>query len=158
MSNTSRKGLALSASRDFIFSVLALVIYNGVLQLVIYPGLETRVGAEAFGTVLYLISFVSIMGAGFGTAASYSSGDTFPTTIPLDGIDYFAPYIPDKGLRDLYLVKGIHTSTKVKGAEDDKLRITFDLKFSRQLFADYKIVPLPIQHTFSDTSLERLQS
>ena len=72
MSNTSRKGLALSASRDFIFSVLALVIYNGVLQLVIYPGLETRVGAEAFGTVLYLISFVSIMGAGFGTAASYS--------------------------------------------------------------------------------------
>lgn len=93
-----------------------------------------------------------------GTATLYYSGDTFPTTIPLDGIDYFAPYIPDKGIRDIYLVTGIHTSNKVKGAEDDKLRITFDLKFSRQLFADYKIVPLPIQHTFSDTSLERLQS
>lgn len=93
-----------------------------------------------------------------GTATLYYSGDTFPTTIPLDGIDYLAPYIPDKGIRDIYLVTGIHTSNKVKGAEDDKLRITFDLKFSRQLFADYKIVPLPIQHTFSDTSLERLQS
>ena len=92
-----------------------------------------------------------------GTATLYYSGDTFPTTIPLDGMDYFAPYIPDKGIRDLYLVTGIHTSNQAKGAENDKLRITFDLKFSRSMFSDYKIVPLPIQHTFSDTSLERLQ-
>lgn len=70
--NDSKKKLALSASRDFIFSVLALVIYNGVLQLVIYPGLNAGMGSDAFGTVLYLISVVSIMGAGFGTAASYS--------------------------------------------------------------------------------------
>lgn len=91
-----------------------------------------------------------------GTASFYYSGDTFPTTIPLDGIDYFAPYIPDKGIRDLYFVTGIHTSTKAKGAEDDKLRITFDLKFARQLFADYKMVLLPIQHTFNDTTLDKL--
>lgn len=91
-----------------------------------------------------------------GTATSYYSGDTFPTTIPLDGIDYFAPYIPDKGIRDLYLVSGIHTSTKAKGADDDKLRITFELEFARTLFTDYIIVPLPIQHTFNDTSLDKL--
>ncbi len=91
-----------------------------------------------------------------GTATSYYSGDTFPTTIPLDGIDYFAPYIPDKGIRDLYLVSGIHTSTKAKGVDDDKLRITFELKYARTLFTDYKIVPLPIQHTFNDTSLDIL--
>ena len=72
MADSKRKSLALSASKDFIFSVLALVIYNGVLQLLIYPGLNAQVGAEAFGTVLYLISIVSVMGAGFGTAASYS--------------------------------------------------------------------------------------
>ena len=65
-------GLVKKASKDFIFSVLALVIYNGVLQLLIYPEIEHRVGEDAFGTVLYLISAVSIMGAGFGTAASYS--------------------------------------------------------------------------------------
>ena len=70
--NKSKKKLALSASRDFLFSVLALVIYNGVLQLVIYPGLNSRMGVEAFGTVLYLISVIAVMGAGFGTAASYS--------------------------------------------------------------------------------------
>ena len=91
-----------------------------------------------------------------GTATFYYSGDTFPTTIPLDGIDYFAPYIPDRGIRDLYLVSGIHTSTKAKGADDDKLRITFELKYARTLFTDYKIVPLPIQHTFNDTSLDIL--
>ena len=91
-----------------------------------------------------------------GTASAYYSGDTFPTTIPLDGIDYFAPYIPDKGIRDLYLVSGIHTSTKAKGADDDKLRITFELKFARTLFTDYKIVSLPIQHTFNNTSLDIL--
>lgn len=91
-----------------------------------------------------------------GTASVYYSGDTFPTTIPLDGIDYFAPYIPDKGIRDLYLVSGIHTSTKAKGADDDKLRITFELEFARTLFTDCKIVPLPIQHTFNDTSLDKL--
>ncbi|MBE5825010.1 MAG: hypothetical protein E7307_00090 [Butyrivibrio sp.] len=67
-----KKGFAGRISRDFILSILAIVIYNGVLQLVIYPGLNARMGAEAFGTVLYYISAVSIMGAGFGTSASYS--------------------------------------------------------------------------------------
>lgn len=92
----------------------------------------------------------------YGTATSYYSGDTFPTTIPLDGIDYFAPYIPDKGIRDLYLVTGIHTSTNAKGADDDKLRITFDLKFVRSLFVDYRMVSLPIKRAFCDTTLDKL--
>ena len=92
----------------------------------------------------------------YGTATSYYSGDTFPTTIPLDGIDYFAPYIPDKGIRDLYLVTGIHTSTNAKGAGDDKLRITFDLKFVRSLFVDYRMVSLPIKRAFCDTTLDKL--
>ena len=72
MSDKNRKKIAINASRDFVFSVLALIIYNGVLQLFIYPGLNDRMGEEAFGTVLYLISIISVMGAGFGTAASYS--------------------------------------------------------------------------------------
>ena len=93
-----------------------------------------------------------------GTATQYYSGDTFPTTIPLDGIDFFAPYIQGKGVRDLYEVTGIHTATKSKGAEDDKLRITFELKYARSLFEDYRIVPLPIIYTFNDTSLDQLLS
>lgn len=92
-----------------------------------------------------------------GTATSYYSGDTFPTTIPLDGIDYFAPYISDKGVRDLYEVTAVHTTTKVKGDTDDKLRITFDLAFVRRLYHEYRIVPLPIRYTYSDTTLDKLQ-
>lgn len=59
------------ATKDFILSTVAIAIYNGVLQLVIYPGLNLRMGAEAFGTVLFMLSAVAIMGAGFGTSASY---------------------------------------------------------------------------------------
>lgn len=90
------------------------------------------------------------------TASMYYSGDTFPTTIPLDGIDYFAPYMHNKGVRDLYEVIGVHTATKVKGCDDDKLRITFDLKYLRPLFDEYKVIPLPILHTFADITLDLL--
>ncbi len=72
MDDSSRKKLAFSASKDLIFSILALIVYNGVIQLIIYPGLNSGMGADAFGTVLYLLSVVSVMGAGFGSAASYS--------------------------------------------------------------------------------------
>ena len=92
-----------------------------------------------------------------GTATQYYSGDTFPTTIPLSGIDFFAPYIPDKGICDLYEVTAIHTATKAKGDTDDKLRITFDLKYVRQLYSDFRLVPIPINRTYSDTTLDQLQ-
>ena len=92
-----------------------------------------------------------------GTATFYYSGDTFPSTIDLDGIDYFAPYISGKGVRDLYEVHKIHTATKVKGNTDDKLRITFDIQFSRHLFQDYRMIPLTIQHNYSYTTMEQLQ-
>jgi len=68
----NKSGLVKKASKDFIFSVLALIIYNGVLQLLIYPAFLHRMGKVANDTVLSLISVVSVMGAGFGTSASYS--------------------------------------------------------------------------------------
>ena len=92
-----------------------------------------------------------------GTATQYYSGDTFPTTIPLSGVDFFAPYIPDKGICDLYEVTAIHTATKAKGDTDDKLRITFDLKYVRRLYSDFRLVSIPINRTYSDTTLDQLQ-
>ena len=77
----------------------------------------------------------------------------------MDGIDYFAPYIPGKGVCDLYEVGGIHTSTKIKGNDDDKLRITFDLKYLRPLFSDYRILHTPfVQYTYIDTMIDKLLS
>ena len=63
--------IAKSASRDFFLSVLALVIYNGVLQIIVYPYLNDKMGADLFGTALYMISVVSVMGMTFGSGASY---------------------------------------------------------------------------------------
>lgn len=92
-----------------------------------------------------------------GIATFYYSGDTFPTTIPLDGIDYFAPYIPNKGIRDLYEVTKIHTATKTKSESDNKLRIVFDIKYNRQLRHDYTKISKPlIQYTYLDTTLDQL--
>ena len=92
-----------------------------------------------------------------GTATQYYSGNTFPTPIPLDGIDYFAPYIPNKGMRDLYEVIRIHTSTKTKSESDDKLRIVFDIKYVRQLHQHYIKTTRPfIQYTYLDTTLNQL--
>lgn len=59
-------------TRDFIYSMLGLVVMNGVIQLVLYSFLSKQLGADEFGVVLTLISIVSIMGSTFGTAANYS--------------------------------------------------------------------------------------
>lgn len=57
---------------DLIYSMLGLIAMNGVIQLVLYPFFNSRLGAEEFGTVLTMISLVAIMGSTFGTAANYS--------------------------------------------------------------------------------------
>ncbi|MBE5953127.1 MAG: hypothetical protein E7257_03085 [Lachnospiraceae bacterium] len=57
---------------DLIYSILGLVVMNGVIQMVLYPYLNKQMGEERFGDVLSLISIVAIMGTTFGTAANYS--------------------------------------------------------------------------------------
>lgn len=91
-----------------------------------------------------------------GSASLYYSGETFPATIPLNGIDLFAPYIKSKGIRDIYPVTAIHTDTKAKGSDDDKLRITLNLKFYRQLSDTFQKCILPINHAFNYTTLTQL--
>lgn len=57
---------------DLLYSMMGLVVMNGVIQLLLYPFLNRQLGAERFGSVLSLLSIVAIMGATFGTAANYS--------------------------------------------------------------------------------------
>lgn len=57
---------------DLLYSMMGLVVMNGVIQLLLYPFLNRQLGAEQFGSVLSLLSIVAIMGATFGTAANYS--------------------------------------------------------------------------------------
>lgn len=65
------KKLIKGIGTDFILSVGAIVLFNGVIQFVLYPFLEERMGAEKFGVVIYLLAIISVVGA-FGSAANYS--------------------------------------------------------------------------------------
>lgn len=59
-------------SRDFLYSMLGIVVMNAVIQLVVYPFLNHKMGAEVFGDVLSLLSLIAIMSGTFGTATNYS--------------------------------------------------------------------------------------
>ncbi|MGN0480065.1 MAG: lipopolysaccharide biosynthesis protein [Lachnospiraceae bacterium] len=61
-----------SITGDLMYSMLGLIVMNGVIQLVLYPQLNRYMGEERFGVVLTLISIVAIMGSTFGTGANYS--------------------------------------------------------------------------------------
>lgn len=57
---------------DMMYSMLALIALNGVIQLFVNPFLTKQMGAEGFGLVLSIQSVVSIMGTSFGSGANYS--------------------------------------------------------------------------------------
>ena len=78
-----------------------------------------------------------------GTATLYYTGTEFPTDIDLDNLHFFIPYV--NGIRDVYQIIKIRTITlhEAKSLDPDdpkgkSLRIAFDLKFSRKLYANYQ--------------------
>ena len=101
-----------------------------------------------------------------GTATLYYTGKQFPTTIALQNLHFFIPYIKGQGIRDVYEIVRVRTITakEVKQTEGDEapiddLRLAFELRFSRQLFADYQKIDTHkmICHTFIDTTFETLE-
>ena len=57
---------------DLMYSVIGLLVFNGVMQLLIYPRMTVFMGAERWGVVLTIISVASIVATSFGTGANYS--------------------------------------------------------------------------------------
>lgn len=57
---------------DLIMSVGAIVVFNMVIQLFIYPFIADRLGNEGFGAVRSMMAFVSITAGSLGVAANYS--------------------------------------------------------------------------------------
>ena len=100
-----------------------------------------------------------------GTATLYYTGKKFPTTIPLHDLHYFMPCVKDKGIRDVYEVVSVRTITgkEAKGEEGgsgDDLRLAFELKFSRQLYPDFKKIDMKrlINFSFLDTTFPEIDS
>lgn len=93
------------------------------------------------------------------SANIYYTGKKFPTTVALNRLYYFVPYLKGKGIRDIYLIKIARLGFRKEGTpEEDQndLRLVFEIEFIGQLFNDYKSVDLKIWRTFTDTTLNEL--
>ncbi|MCD8302846.1 MAG: hypothetical protein LUC44_07495, partial [Prevotellaceae bacterium] len=100
-----------------------------------------------------------------GEANMYYTGNRFPTTIPLQNLHFFIPYIAGKGIRDVYEITKIRTMTtrEAKGLDKDEkqgddLRLKFELRFNRRLFDDYRKINTHhlINQTFIDTTFDEI--
>ena len=84
---------------------------------------------------------------------------TFPSTISINKLYYFMPYIKGKGIKDLYFIKIARVGTRKEGQPDEDpkdFRLVFEIEYVCQLFDDYKPITLEIWHTFTDTKMEAL--
>ena len=92
-----------------------------------------------------------------GSAKIYYTGKKFPTTVALNKLYYFMPYLAGKGIRDLYYIKIARLGYRKEGQKnEDKndLRLVFEIERVGQLFSDFKKVKLDIWRTFTDTTME----
>ena len=94
-----------------------------------------------------------------GSATIYYTGKKFPTSVALNKLYYFMPYIKGKGVRDLFFIKIARLGYRKEGTpEEDKndLRLVFEVQFVKQLFEAYKPIELKIWRTFTDTTVGNL--
>jgi len=87
----------------------------------------------------------------------YYTGKTksFPSTIALNKLFYFMPYIKGKGIKDLYLIRIARIGTKSEiqqESNDNAPRLVFELEYLESL-PEYKPVRLNIFNTYTDTIL-----
>ena len=100
-----------------------------------------------------------------GTATLYYSGKQFPTTIALQGLHFFMPYIKGKGIRDVYEIVKVRTITGKEAKQTDEddadskaLRLAFELRYVRKQYAEFQPIDTTkmIVHTFVDTTFDKL--
>ena len=94
-----------------------------------------------------------------GSARIYYTGKRFPSTVALNKLYYFMPYVKQRGIKDLYLIKIARVGSKHEvhpDADENDLRLVFEIEFVKQLFLDYKPIRLKIWDTFTDTTLEEI--
>lgn len=100
-----------------------------------------------------------------GIATLYYSGKQFPTTIALQDLHFFMPYIKGKGIRDVYEIVKVRTITGKEAKQTDEddadskaLRLAFELRYVRKQYAEFQPIDTTkmIVHTFVDTTFDKL--
>lgn len=87
----------------------------------------------------------------------YYTGKTrnFPSTIALNNLYYFMPYIKGKGIRDCYLIRIARIGNKAEihpETNDKEPRLVFELELVKQ-FPKYLNIQPNILYTYRDTTL-----
>ena len=97
-----------------------------------------------------------------GLTKIYYTGKTksFPSTVALNKLYYFMPYIKGKGVKDLYLVRIVRIGNKAEihpEIKDKDSRLVFELEYLESL-PEYIPIKLNLFHTYCDTLLGRIKS
>ena len=150
---------------QFINQLIAMKSQEVISQVIPQKGTFVEVGSRVLiGLVTnssrkgYLQSFID------GNASLYYTGSHFPTTIALQNLHFFMPYIKGEGIRDVYEIVRVRTITakEAKNSEGDEgkddLRLAFELQFVRRQYADIQPINTSrlINYTFIDTTFEGL--
>lgn len=111
-----------------------------------------------------LIGFVKPDNTGYfldgGQTKIYYTGKTksFPSTVALNKLYYFMPYIKNKGVKDLYLIRRARIGNKAEihqESDDKDSRLVFELEYLQSL-PDYVMLKPNIFHTYRDTVLGKV--
>lgn len=90
------------------------------------------------------------------SANVYYTGKKFPTTIALNKLYYFMPYIKGKGVKDLWLIKIARLGFRKEGTPKENkndIRLVFEIEYVGQMFDDYKPIELRIWRTFTNSKI-----
>jgi DNA (cytosine-5)-methyltransferase 1 len=82
---------------------------------------------------------------------------TFPSTVSINKLYYFMPYIKEKGVRDLYLIRIARIGNKAEiypESKDEEPRLVFELEYLESL-PDFEMVKLN-RYWYKDTLLGRI--
>ena len=82
---------------------------------------------------------------------------TFPSTVAINKLYYFMPYIKEKGVRDLYLIRMARIGNKAEihpKSKDEEPRLVFELEYLESL-PEYETLSLT-RYWFKDTFLGRI--
>ena len=82
---------------------------------------------------------------------------TFPSTVAINKLYYFMPYIKEKGVRDLYLIRVARIGNKAEihpKSKDEEPRLVFELEYLESL-PEYAPISLT-RYWFKDTLLGRI--
>ncbi len=82
---------------------------------------------------------------------------TFPSTVSLNKLYFFMPYIKEKGVKDLYLIREVRIGNKAEihpESEDKEPRLVFELEYLKSL-SDYEMLYLS-RYWYKDTLLGKI--